>query len=212
MADSFNPYAPPEADLDAPHEAGGVWRDGGLVRMERNATLPGRCVACNAPALPKRVDRALYWTPWQWRVAAWGTPLAMIGLAFGGMETAGVLVLPAIVILAIANAIIRKRVEVELGLCARHARIRLALGWAGVGCVALVMGSMFAIDLIGAGNLATVIGAAAVLLLMVGIAYSFTTSQRVAVSRLNPQHAWLRGTGQAFRDSLPGWPQEPPRG
>ena len=33
MADSFNPYAPPEADLDAPHEAGGVWRDGGLVHV-----------------------------------------------------------------------------------------------------------------------------------------------------------------------------------
>ena len=211
MAESFNPYAPPEAALDAPHAAGDVWRDGGLVRMERNATLPGRCVACNAPALPKRVDRTLYWTPWQWRVAAWGTPLVLLGLAFGGMETAGVLFVPAIVILAIANAIIRKRFEVELGLCARHARIRQALGWAGIGCAALVMGSMFGIDIVGPGNLATVIGAAAVLLLVVGGAYSFTTSQRVTVSRLTTQHAWLKGTAAPFRDSLPDWPQDPPR-
>ncbi len=206
MAEPFNPYAPPESELDAPHEAGGVWRDGALVRMERNATLPGRCVACNAPALPKRVDRRLYWTPWQWRAAAWGTPLAMMGLAFGGMETAGVLVLPAIVILAIANAIIRKRIDIEVGICAKHARLRQALGWAGLACMALVIGSLFAIDVVGAGNLATLVGAAAVLLVVVGVAYSFTTSQRIGIRRLTTEHAWLKGVDRVFVDSLPEWP------
>jgi hypothetical protein len=211
MAEQFNPYAPPAAELDAPHEAGGVWRDGKQVLMERNATLPGRCVACNSPALPKRVDRTLYWTPWQWRVAAWSTPPVLIALAFTGVETAGVLVLPAIVILAIVNAILRKRIQVEVGLCARHTRIRIALGWAGLGCVALVPCVILGVEFIGLGNLGAVIGSVSTLLILVGFAYSFTTSQRVAVSRLTTQHAWLKGTDRAFRDSLPERPQEPPR-
>lgn len=208
MAEPFNPYAPPQAELDAPRPADAAWRDGKLVRMDRDGSLPGRCVTCNAPALAKRVERTLYWTPWQWRAVVWATPLVLLGLMSAGLWMAGALIMPALLVLAIANAIIRKRVDLELGVCARHARLRQALGWTGIACMVAVIGLPFASPEIGVDRISIAIGAALLALTGVGLAYGYATAQRVALKRLTAQHLWLKGTGAAFRNALPEAPRD----
>lgn len=68
-AAEINPYAPPVADVDAGfRHAGpteGVWRNGNLLIMRRNASLPERCVKCNRPATHSRLQK-LSWHPAGW--------------------------------------------------------------------------------------------------------------------------------------------------
>ncbi len=217
MADAFNPggfdpsgfdpYAPPRAELDSEHQVGSVFRVGKTVRMERNGSLPERCVACNAAAAPKRVARTLYWVRWEWRLFIRVLPLALLGLAAAGLELAGMVFFPAVLVLIIANVIIRKRVDLGIGLCARHWRVRRTLGWLGVGASMSIF--PLVIVTLRESVLQFLVPASMVATLALGIAYAFTGAQRVAIGRIDARHAWLKGTGQAFRESLPEDKPEP---
>jgi hypothetical protein len=206
MADPFNPYAPPAAELDTEHQVGGVFHVGKLVRMDRNGSLPGRCVACNAPAESRRVARTLYWARWEWRLFIWILPPALLGLAAAGLELAGMIFIPAVLVLIIANVIIRRRMDVAIGLCARHWRMRRTLGWLGVAAslsifplvIVTLRESVFQF-LVPASMLAT---------LALGIAYAYTGAQRVAIYRLDARHVWLKGAGRGFCEALPEPPAE----
>lgn len=201
MTDAFNPYAPPAAEVDSEHQVGSVFRVGKLVRMDRNGSLPGRCVACNAAAAATRVERTLYWARWEWRAAAWAVPLALLGFGIGGFEDAFGLAILATFVAIVANVIIRKRMTLGVGICARRWRMRRTLGWLGVAAslsifplvIATLPESAFQF-LVPASMLAT---------LALGIAYAYTGAQRVAIRRLDEKHVWLKGTGREFRESLP---------
>ena len=55
---TFNPYAPPSADLDTHPEDCPCWRNGRDTILTRGHALPERCVKCNAPtATPVRVHQ-----------------------------------------------------------------------------------------------------------------------------------------------------------
>ncbi len=212
MADAANPYAPPTAEVDAPHAAGEVVRQGDLLRMDRNATLPSRCVSCNAAA-PRRVDRILYWSPVGWRLAAWGIPVLLILLVFadGMVSTFAVTAFwPAVILLAIVNAIVRGKFALEIPLCVRHARVRSATTWviwsailSGLALFVAVASDLNRIpgDIIGNVGLG--------LVLVMGVAAMvriFSAADRVALKRLDPQRAWLKRTGAPFRASFPEAP------
>lgn len=215
MADAVNPYAPPTAEVDAPHAAGEVYRDGKLLRMDRNATLPSRCVACNAPA-PRRVDRTLYWSPFGWRLAAWGIPvlLALLAFANGVVATFAMTAFwPAVILLAIVNVIVRRKLDLEIPLCIRHGRVRSATTWAIWGAIVSALALFFAVasdlnripgDRVGSVGLGLVL-----VMGIAGLVRTFSAADRVALQRLDAQRAWLKRTGAPFRASFPETPEPP---
>ena len=100
----MNPYAPPKASLEAV-VPGAVWRDGKLVRMDRQGALPDRCVVCNEHA-SKRIARTLYWSPTAWRIFCWVAPVALL----------------------VAGSTLRiPMLLLDLGACERHRRLRTVL-------------------------------------------------------------------------------------
>jgi len=212
MVDAVNPYAPPTAEVDTPHEAGEVCREGKLLRMDRNATLPSRCVACNAPA-PRRVDRTLYWSPVGWRIAAWGIPALLLLLLFSGGDIAVISITafwPTVILLAIVNAIVRSKLELEIPLCARHARVRSATTWAIWSAILVSVGLVFAVlsdldripaEIVGYAGLGLV-GVMAI----ASLVRIVSAADRVALKRLDAQRAWLKRAGEPFRASFPEAP------
>src|SRR6478609_9496771 len=117
MSTPQNPYAAPSAEVDYGRSAlggaeHGIYREGlFLVVPVQGASLPARCVVCNAPA-HTRLHRKLYWHPAGYYL----------------------LILISALIYVIVAVIVRKRAHFELGLCDQHAgrrRLGLWLGWRG---------------------------------------------------------------------------------
>ena len=108
----INPYAPPQSDLSGAliGRDGGVWRDGGLLVMRKDAALPDRCVKCNAPANGRRLKRNLSWHYPAWYLLVLISPLIYIIVAL----------------------CIRKTAKIHVGICKRHLsrrRIGIAAAW-----------------------------------------------------------------------------------
>src|SRR5579872_5285818 len=104
--DQHNPYAPSRASLAgaavAATDAGGTWRDGAVLVLSREASLPPRCVRCNEPADEPTKSRKVYWhSPWLY-----------------------LLILFNLIIYAIVAAIVRKKAVVAPGLCSAHKKRR----------------------------------------------------------------------------------------
>jgi hypothetical protein len=112
--DNHNPYAPSRASLVgaavAPADGGGVWRDGAVLVLSREALLPGRCVRCNEPAEEPTKSRRVYWhSPWIY-----------------------LLIIINLLIYLVVALIVRKKAVVAPGLCSAHKRRRLvgiAMAW-----------------------------------------------------------------------------------
>ena len=105
-AEPTNIYAPPREDRELPiavrAQGDGVWRERGLAVAERSgAVFPDRCVVCNQPGA-ERLKRTLRWHPeWVYAFTVIGlVPYFVLALALG------------------------KTAQVELSLCALHARRR----------------------------------------------------------------------------------------
>jgi len=154
----------------------GIYRDGLFLVVLDGATLPMRCVLCNAPAR-KRVVRELQWhPPVYYLLAVFGPPLYLIAYFF-----------------------VLRRARVELPLCARHAwrqrtgSLLCMLAWLA-----------FAVAFIGC-TLANVESQPPYILSMLGVFASLTAAlwlQRVvATHRIADQRVWLR-VGRPFLDSF----------
>lgn len=73
MSSAYNPYAPPQAEIDPGlSKDSEPCRDGNLVRLGTGGTLPDRCIRCGRPAQGCRIERALYWRPTWLHAAIWG--------------------------------------------------------------------------------------------------------------------------------------------
>ncbi len=178
----IDPYAAPQSDATArvatsdlaalgmPPAA--IWRSDRLVVMRRNATLPDRCIRCNATA-DRRVRRNLRWgNPWL---------IVLVG---------------PIVYLVIA-LVVRESIELDVPLCGAHARRRhrnIWLAWSVVlaGVAAAFVAVRWAIEL----------GLPALLLVIAGsMAVAFAARLLVA-RRIDAEWLWLRHASPAFLDSL----------
>ena len=199
----MNPYAAPKAKLEEPVGDGAVWREGKLVRVDRDAALPARCVACNLPA-EKRVKRRLYTSPLAWRLGAFATPFVLMWL--GILLEAMVLMAlfwPAIIVLLVAHMFVRRKFVVEAPICARHARMRNILMFLSLACVVAVIALPFAWR---ADAMIGVLWACVAALVVLAIVQSVAGVQAVRLKRLSEDHAWLGGTGRPFREALPEIP------
>ena len=198
----MNPYAAPKAKLEEVLPAGRVWRDGNFVRMDLGAALPDRCVACNGEAA-KRISRTLYWSPLAWRLFSVISPFALVwaGVALE-MPLLAVLFWPAVIIMLIAHYFVRRKLAVEIAVCARHRRLRAvlqALSLATLGGIVLIFMNL-------SPEVWTLLVAAVAALIALAIVQSFVGVQAVSLKKLDGEHAWLGGTGRTFREALPELP------
>jgi hypothetical protein len=180
--DERNPYAPSRASLAGAAAtpaagSGGAWRDGNVLVLSPDASLPHRCVKCNEPAEEPTKSRKVYWH------SSWIYLLFLVN----------------ILIYAIVALIVRRKAVIAPGLCAAHKtrrRIGMGIAWA-----LLLAG--FA--LIGFGmkgkNPGAVFGGFLVILLAVIV--STTVTRILRANRIDARYVRLKGCGTAFLDSMP---------
>lgn len=147
--------------------------------MGKNATLPDRCVKCNAPADGGRLPRRLYWHP---------------GLVY-------LLLLVNILIYALVAIISRKRANIEVGLCARHRSKRRTAIWVSWGLFVASVGLFIALPVAGYPEFIGV----GVLAVIFTVFYAHFTTRVVGASRIDKEYAWLAGVCREYLDELPEW-------
>jgi len=175
MNEAMNPFAPPGASLQD-DATGGVWRDGKVLVVRQDATLPARCVKCGEPAEPGKI-RKLYWHH----------------------PAIYALVIFWVLIYIIVAMIFRKNVSVNPSLCPAHLkrrRVAIALGWAGglAGLAAVVTG-------MGSDN--CLVGLLGGLLLLGSVLGSFMVARILYPETIDKEYARLRGCGENFLALFP---------
>jgi hypothetical protein len=184
--DERNPYAPTPASLTAGScsqhaRSSGVWRDGSVLVMLPNTSLPHRCVKCNAVADQPTRERKVYWH-------------------HPGIY---VLVLINLIIYAIVAAIVRKTAIVSPGLCSEHKekhRNAMIIGW---GLALLGIGLFIAAGMGAAPDHTGEVVLAGLLAIFTGIVWGIVVGRIVYAKRIDEQFVRLRGCGPEFLDSLP---------
>ncbi len=187
----FNPYAPPSDDVAEPGrpwgaaDDGGLWRERFLLVMDKTATLPvDRCIVCHAPASGRPLRRKLFWhTPWWY-----------------------LLILFNLLVYAIVAVIVRKRVDIGVGLCDTHRsrrRLWMALAWslvlAAIGLLLIGMTTRLA-----DATVASLMGLALVSLLSAG-GIGISGVRVVTAKQIDDRYAWIGGVSSEFLDTLPDW-------
>ncbi len=176
MDKDINPYAPPTASLK---EAGieDYWAEGKILVVRQDDCLPERCVKCNEPALLPIKARTLYYHHWAWYL----------------------LILLNIIIYAVLALIVRKKVIVYPGLCAKHRTERLLALWIGL---PIFLGSIFWLIAAIFNSSVLQIGAS-IVLVVVSFIFGVLRARLLVPIKVNDQYVRLRGAGKAFLDSLP---------
>ena len=174
-----NPYAPPLAPVEPRVEVdattSGLWRDGTMVVVERDAAFPARCVKCNAPVQPSQMRE---------RNFHWHTP------------TLYLLVLLNLLIYVIVALAVRKRVRYRVGLCERHLRWRgifIAVAWSWLPAAILLY--FIEQDI----NLSLIVFLGAMALTCIGV----VGCPVLVARRIDDDDVRFSGAGEAFLDSLP---------
>ena len=182
--DTHNPYAPSPASLKPvkPRSGIGVWRDGNVLVMRHDASLPERCVKCNEDSVEPSKKRQLYWH-------------------HPGIYA--LFLINVVVYIAVAM-VVRKKAVVAPGLCSEHrARRRwiIGLGWLGaiVGLVeAITTGSNGSMGLMALG----------ILVFLLSIILSMIFGRIVYPKRIDKAYVRLKGCGSEFLDALPQLPRQ----
>jgi hypothetical protein len=192
-----NPFAPPEAALEAaPAPAGaptpGLWREGRLVVAKLELVpdesvtdglrpvappFPERCVRCNRPTTYV-LRRDLYWH-------------------HPGLY---VLFFLGIVLYALAATFMRRHVVLHVGLCSDHRAARLAsigITWA------LVCGGLGLCAVVWPATEVDAVAAIGLTMFSAGVFYGFFAGRVLRARWIDDEYVWIAGAGAAFRDSLP---------
>lgn len=168
-------------------EIRGLWREGNLLVMRKEATLPDRCVKSNEPT-----TRSLK------RNLTWHHPAIYF------------VVLVNLIIYAIVALIVQKRAKIAVGLSDKwftRRRRAIIIGWTTavlasiLFCSGTVMLSGVRPDN-GLGGLAL---AVATVLGLGGIIYGVVRSRIVTPARITDTHIWLKGVHPDYMAELPIW-------
>jgi hypothetical protein len=158
-------------------QGAGVWREGNKLVMHRKAYLPDRCVKCNAPTNNEYLHRKLTWLHPAWLL----------------------LILASWLIYLIVYLAIRKKAEVDLGLCEQHRtnrRTGITVGWItaflGIGCFVLAIASE-AFGLIFLG----------ILLFFFGVIFGSYAANVVSVTKMDDNYIWIRRVHQDYLSNFP---------
>jgi hypothetical protein len=192
----YNPYAPPKATpppypvYQQPYPGGdplfGLFRQGNVLVMHKNAPLPDRCIKSNEPAHGRTLKRTL----------RWHHPLAFLAL------------LANLIIYIIVAAILTKTATIHIGLSEKwftRRRIIIAVSWllvlAGLGLFGGGIAAMDALPDVGPflmiGGIIVGIG---------GAIFGLMAARLVYPSKITDTHVWLKGVHPDYLNGLPNWP------
>ena len=176
-----NPYAPPQVEgpmSQMPLATGGVWRDGKILVMHKQAVLPDRCVKCNAPANGDRLRRSL----------SWHYPAIYL------------VILAGLLIYVIVALCVRKRAKIDVGICQAHRSRRrrgILAAWLVclAGVIAIFVGSIRAtlVVLIPVGSL----------MLLASLIMGVVISSIVSTKKIDDNYVWLKGVNYEYLAQLP---------
>jgi hypothetical protein len=162
--------------LDSPRGAG-IWRRGPVLAFHKVASLPDRCIKCNAPAHGWRVNKTLHWHH-----------PALYLLIFAGL-----------LVYAIIALVVQKSAKVSLGFCHVHKSQRnrtLLAGWL-LFFVSLV--AFFAAIAEGEASIAVV----GVALLTAAVVLSLLGGRFIQVKKIDDEFVYLKGVHPRYLDEFP---------
>ena len=165
--------------LPPPPTIGGIWRDKSTLVMTKDASLPDRCVKCNAPANGVRLKRML----------AWHSPVLYLVIFF------------AVLIYVILAAILSKRATVYIGLCNQHfqrRRKQKVIGWLllTLGIVVPILAIAYDYPMLGLFGFAVFLFA---------VIWLVVVSRVVVVKKIDDQLVWLNGINSDYLAQFPAW-------
>jgi len=165
--------------LPLPPAIGGIWRDKSTLVMTKDASLPDRCVKCNAPANGVRLKRML----------AWHSPVLYLVIFF------------AVLIYVILAAILSKRATVYIGLCNQHfqrRRKQKVIGWLllAIGVVVPILAIAYDYPILGLLGFAVFLFA---------VIWLVVVSRVVVVKKIDDQLVWLNGINSNYLAQFPAW-------
>ena len=155
----------------------GIWRQGSVLVFHKSATLPDRCMRCNAPALGTRVNKTLYWHH----------------------PALALLILLGVLIYAIVAMVVRKSAKVSLGFCDLHKSRRttmLITGW-------LLFALSIAAFIVAAGANAGGLALVGVALLFATIVVFLLAGRFIQVKKIDDQYVWLKGVHPEYLGEFP---------
>lgn len=162
--------------------AHGAWRDDNTLVISHQATLPDRCVVCNAPAEGHTVDKTLLWH----------TPMLLPLL----------IMLPVgLVIYAVLAFFFKKTMPVAVPLCARHRRRRTLLSALGLA----LLPAFPALAAVGISISEPALILPGILLSIVGLVVLVIGRNELWPLRITEEHAHVRGAHPEWLDALPQW-------
>jgi hypothetical protein len=167
------PYFPPPS-----HNFNTIWRSQALLVMTKDASLPNRCVKCNAPTAD-RLKRKLQWHH----------PALYL------------LIVISILVYAIVAMVVRKTATVNLGLCQEHRESRklsivITVLLAVVAMLSSIAAVQFEMPLLGLLAFVLVIAAAV---------YGTITIRVVAPTKIDEHFVWLKGIDTSYLQEFPEW-------
>jgi GYF domain 2 len=157
----------------------GIWRSGRQLVTSVNATLPRRCLKCNAPADGKPIKRKLYWHP----------PLVYLAFFLG------------ILVYVVIALVIRKNGLAFVSICHSHRsarRIVILVSWL------LVIGGLVA-GIAGIANDSGWLGGIGGAAFLGGLIFGIVRGRLVVAQRITKDHMWLGGCGDEFVAGFPEW-------
>lgn len=167
------PYFPPPT-----HNFNTIWRSNALLVMTKQASLPNRCIKCNAPTA-ERLKRKLQWHH----------PALYL------------LILISILVYAIVAMVVRKTATVHIGLCDEHRESRklsmiITVFLALVAMLLAIAGVQFETPAMVFAGIAFVIAAAI---------YGSLTIRVVAPTKIDEHFVWLKGIDTSYLQEFPEW-------
>lgn len=189
FADQPNPYAapleltayePPVLDT-APFA--GLWRQGNLLVMHKEAPLPNICLKSNLPAT-HRLQRNLYWHH----------PAIFL------------LIFLHILIYAVVAVVVRKKAKIHIPLTAEwfhRRRRRMLIAWSVVflGVVIFGIGAVY-VDQSPWAPFCLIV---AVFLMLGAAIYGLASCRLVSPKKMTDTYIWLKGVHPEYLDRLDPW-------
>jgi hypothetical protein len=174
----------PEAGFHEPQEQQydpgypqGVWRDGKLLVTIKDATLPSRCVKCNAPSI-RHFKRKVEWYP-RWVLVVF-LLIRIVGI--------------------ILYFCLRKRATIYIGLCEDHLNKR-RFGMLVSGLVMMVGIFMFFSQMSSDPNFGLI--TLGLLLGLTGLCLLVTIYRTISATKIQEPYVWVKGVSQDFLNELP---------
>lgn len=167
------PYFPPPS-----HNFNTVWRSNALLVMTKQASLPNRCIKCNAPT-GERLKRKLQWHH----------PALYL------------LILVSILVYAVVAMVVRKTAVVNIGLCEEHRESRkLSI------IITVLLAFVAALSSIAAVQFESpLLFFVALALVLAATIYGSLTIRVVAPTKIDEHFVWIKGADSTYLQEFPDW-------